>query len=365
MLSTAERLLFRPGWATVTFPPARSPCRTTAFSLPSAKSSGGMLHPRRSSPNERVCRWRIRPGFPTDGERSRRWARSTACTSATGACCRRSRRRAEAAGRRSVLVTFDPHPLDRAARALPAAAHHRRGEEGDPRGERARLRGLPRVHAERCPGTSRGGSWRRSCRTPRRARSSSSATTTASGRDRSGDPDTLRGSAKSSGSTVDVVPPFSRTAERCPPAASAPRSSAQTWGGARDCLGRPYSVRGVVVRGDGRGRQLGFPTANLSVGEREKLIPPQGIYAVRALLRSGTYAGALHLGPRPTFEGSPPTIELHLLDFEGDLYGEESASTSSSCLARSGRSRPSLRWWTRCGRTWRPRAAVDGTPRIA
>ena len=89
------------------------------------------------------------------------------------------------------------------------------------------------------------------------------------------------------------------------------------------CLGRPYSIRGVVVRGDGRGRGLGFPTANIRVADGDKLIPPQGIYAVRGVLRSGTYMGALHLGPRPTFKGSPPTIELHLLDFDADIYGEE------------------------------------------
>jgi riboflavin kinase/FMN adenylyltransferase len=92
---------------------------------------------------------------------------------------------------------------------------------------------------------------------------------------------------------------------------------------ARACLGRPYSIRGVVVRGDGRGRGLGFPTANLHVGDGDKLIPPQGIYAVKAVVRSGTHVGALHLGPRPTFKGSPPTIELHLLDFDADIYGEE------------------------------------------
>ena len=92
---------------------------------------------------------------------------------------------------------------------------------------------------------------------------------------------------------------------------------------ARACLGRPYSIRGVVVRGDGRGRDLGFPTANLRVAERDKLIPPQGIYAVKGVLKSGTYTGALHLGPRPTFKGSPPTIELHLLDFDRDIYGED------------------------------------------
>ena len=77
------------------------------------------------------------------------------------------------------------------------------------------------------------------------------------------------------------------------------------------------------MRGDGRGRDLGFPTANLRVSERDKLVPPQGIYAVKGVLRSGTYTGALHLGPRPTFKGSPPTIELHLLDFDRDIYGEE------------------------------------------
>ena len=95
---------------------------------------------------------------------------------------------------------------------------------------------------------------------------------------------------------------------------------------ARRGLGRPYSLRGLVVRGDHRGRTLGFPTANLEVrggGEGGKLIPPPGIYAVRGTVRSGTFDGALHIGPRPTFRGSPPTIEVHLLGFDEDIYGEE------------------------------------------
>ena len=79
----------------------------------------------------------------------------------------------------------------------------------------------------------------------------------------------------------------------------------------------------MVVRGEGRGRSLGFPTANLWVPLNGKLIPPQGVYAVRAGLRRGIFAGAIHIGPRPTFRGSPPSVELHLLDFEKDLYGEE------------------------------------------
>jgi riboflavin kinase/FMN adenylyltransferase len=142
------------------------------------------------------------------------------------------------------------------------------------------------------------------------------------GKDRSGDAETLAEIGRELGFEVDVVPPVQAVGG--PVSSSRIRAAIQRgdMDEARACLGRFYSVQGVVVRGEGRGRQLGFPTANLSVGEGDKLIPPQGIYAVRASMRAGTYAGALHLGPRPTFEGSPPTIELHVLDFEGDLYGE-------------------------------------------
>ncbi|MFQ5679580.1 MAG: bifunctional riboflavin kinase/FAD synthetase [Gemmatimonadota bacterium] len=87
-------------------------------------------------------------------------------------------------------------------------------------------------------------------------------------------------------------------------------------------LGRPYSLRGVVVHGMGRGRSLGFPTANLAPPSADKLLPRQGIYAVRASLDSEIRDGLLHLGPRPTFVGSPPSLELYLLEFEGEIYGE-------------------------------------------
>jgi riboflavin kinase/FMN adenylyltransferase len=143
------------------------------------------------------------------------------------------------------------------------------------------------------------------------------------GRDRSGDPDTLVAIGSELGFMVDVVPPVS--VDGSPVSSSRIRAAiAKTdMREARACLGRPYSIRGVVVRGEGRGRGLGFPTANLHVGDGHKLMPPQGIYAVKAVLRTGTHVGALHLGPRPTFKGSPPTIELHLLDFDADIYGEE------------------------------------------
>lgn len=143
------------------------------------------------------------------------------------------------------------------------------------------------------------------------------------GRDRSGDADTLRRLGAELGFGVDVVDPV--------PLDGGPVSSTRireaVAGGrmaeARSGLGRPYSLRGVVVRGDGRGKGLGFPTANLQVDSSDKLLPPAGVYAVWGVLRRGTFAGALHLGPRPTFRGSEPSVELHLMDFDEEIYGEE------------------------------------------
>lgn len=90
---------------------------------------------------------------------------------------------------------------------------------------------------------------------------------------------------------------------------------------ANRALGRRYAVTGGVVRGDGRGRKLGYPTANLRLPE-DKLVPGAGVYACRASTSAGRFAGALHIGPRPAFPGAKDTFEVHLLDFEGDLYGE-------------------------------------------
>jgi riboflavin kinase/FMN adenylyltransferase len=143
------------------------------------------------------------------------------------------------------------------------------------------------------------------------------------GKGRSGDVETLEQIGEELGFLVDVVSPI-RTGEE--PVSSTRIRGALLEGdveSARLGLGRPYSIRGLVVRGEGRGRQLGFPTANLFVPLNGKLIPPPGVYAVRGCLKRGVFDGAIHIGPRPTFTGSRPTIELHLLDFEGDIYGEE------------------------------------------
>ena len=82
-------------------------------------------------------------------------------------------------------------------------------------------------------------------------------------------------------------------------------------------LGRPAEVEGTVVRGDGRGRELGFPTANLDVPE-ELLVPPDGVYAGAACGRRA----AVSIGTNPHFDGLERRVEAHLLDFDDDLYGQ-------------------------------------------
>lgn len=87
-------------------------------------------------------------------------------------------------------------------------------------------------------------------------------------------------------------------------------------------LGRPFVLRGTVEHGAEVGRGLGFPTANLAV-QLNKLVPATGIYAVHVKSPDGRHLGALNIGYRPTFGGDRLTIEVFLLDFDGDLYGSQ------------------------------------------
>jgi riboflavin kinase/FMN adenylyltransferase len=86
-------------------------------------------------------------------------------------------------------------------------------------------------------------------------------------------------------------------------------------------LGRPYRLAGPVVRGFERGRTIGFPTANISVAA-DRAMPALGVYATRASVVGLGLAGATNIGRRPTFDAGHVSIETHLLDFEGDIYGE-------------------------------------------
>ena len=90
---------------------------------------------------------------------------------------------------------------------------------------------------------------------------------------------------------------------------------------ARTLLGRPFDLDGVVMTGDGRGRQLGVPTANLAVPDG-LATPPLGVYAGRARVGDVWYLAATNIGVNPTFGGDAVRIETYILDFDADIYGE-------------------------------------------
>ena len=147
------------------------------------------------------------------------------------------------------------------------------------------------------------------------------------GHDRRGNAELLKVMGGRLGFTVDVIPP--QVVEEHVVSSTEIRRQLQEHGdveAAADMLGRPYSLSGTVVRGDGRGRTIGFPTANIHVGHARKVVPAQGVYAVRVeRIRTGAaeMPGMMNMGVRPTFGGGERTVEVHLLDFEDDVYGED------------------------------------------
>jgi riboflavin kinase / FMN adenylyltransferase len=91
---------------------------------------------------------------------------------------------------------------------------------------------------------------------------------------------------------------------------------------ANSYLGHPYSFKGKVVKGMQLGRKLGYPTANIEVDYPYKLIPANGVYVVKCLVKGQWYGGMMNIGNNPTVEGKSFSIEVHLFDFEMDIYGE-------------------------------------------
>lgn len=151
------------------------------------------------------------------------------------------------------------------------------------------------------------------------------------GRDRRGDADLLETLGKKHHFTVDIIPPqvveehvVSSTEIRELIGKGDVASAAQL-------LNRRYSLRGTVVRGDGRGAQIGFPTANLQIDHPRKVVPAEGVYAVEVGILSDdghpedgeTRRGMMNIGYRPTFGKRDLSLEVHLLDFSGDLYGRD------------------------------------------
>jgi riboflavin kinase/FMN adenylyltransferase len=143
------------------------------------------------------------------------------------------------------------------------------------------------------------------------------------GRGREGGVDTMRRVGAARGFAVEVVAPVCDAAGL--PISSSRIRRALEVGDVRqaaDALGREYTVAGRVVAGAGRGRTLGYPTLNVLPGSPRKLLPANGVYAVRVATGAGEFGGMLNLGGRPTFDESAHAIEAHLFDAGGDFYGD-------------------------------------------
>ena len=139
---------------------------------------------------------------------------------------------------------------------------------------------------------------------------------------RGGDVTFLASVAAKCGFRLEAVPPVMQDGERISSTRIRQAIRDGNLAGAERMLGRPYTVSGRVIEGRKLGRTLGFPTANLATGEAQ--LPGDGVWSVWAILADGRILpGVANLGVRPTVDGTLRSLEVHLLDFSGDLYGSE------------------------------------------
>jgi len=143
------------------------------------------------------------------------------------------------------------------------------------------------------------------------------------GKDRQGDFETLKKLAQELEFSVTELGPFKIEEDLV----SSTKIRTLLLGGdiksANKLLGRNYFVNGKIVGGEGRGRDLNFPTANIELDSRDKLIPGDGVYAVYAFLGSKKVAGMMNIGVRPTFVSGARVMEVNLFDFHETIYGEK------------------------------------------
>jgi riboflavin kinase / FMN adenylyltransferase len=231
-------------------------------------------------------------------------------------------RRAEAAGRESVLVTFEPHPLEvvnpQAAPPLLTTGPERREILAQTALDLAYFLRFDRRVAAMSPEEFVRHVLLERCGMEELVIGHDHGF----GRGRSGDVETLKHLGAVHGFDVDVVPPVDFGDQHVSSSRVRRAVAGGDLGSAAKMLGRPYTVSGLVGHGDGRGRRLGVPTVNLTEVPPQKLLPPDGIYAVEVEWRGGRTGGMMHQGPRPTFADGRRTLEANLFDFEGDLYGE-------------------------------------------
>jgi riboflavin kinase / FMN adenylyltransferase len=230
--------------------------------------------------------------------------------------------RAAATGWKSLVVTFEPHPLEvvnpAAARPLLSVGLEKFEVLAESGIDYVAV--LPFTHALSQYGPDQ--FIDHVLRARFRMREMISGYDNGFGRGRSGDVETIRSMGAKRGFRVEIVPPTTMHDGR--PVSSTSIRRAIAGGDLRSAeqeLGRPYAVSGYVSAGDRRGRTLGYPTINIPLPPPRKLLPPEGVYAVCVQTPAGTRGGMLNLGPRPTFADPRVTIEAHLFDTGGDLYG--------------------------------------------
>jgi len=144
----------------------------------------------------------------------------------------------------------------------------------------------------------------------------------ACGKNRVGDAEFLRKIGKEMDFSVSVVPPKIVKGEIISSTLIRQALAAGNMKRVLTLAGHYFSLAGPVVSGDKRGRTLGFPTANLDVDKKQAL-PPDGVYATLAYIDDHIYQAMSNIGVRPTFDNGPRSIEVFLLDYQGDLYGKE------------------------------------------
>ena len=140
------------------------------------------------------------------------------------------------------------------------------------------------------------------------------------GKDRAGDVNTLAELCSAANMMLDVVEPIQVNAQLVSSSTVRKLVSAGEMHAAIELLGHSYQVRGVVEEGVKRGRTIGFPTANL--GQIATLLPPNGVYAGVAHIDDEAHVAAINLGPNPTFGENAQKFEAHVINFDGDLYGQ-------------------------------------------
>lgn len=140
------------------------------------------------------------------------------------------------------------------------------------------------------------------------------------GRDRAGDISTLQDLCDKAGMVLEIVEPMKLGDTLVSSSAIRSLIAGGEMARAVELLGHPYRVCGTVARGAVRGRSIGFPTANLE--DVETLLPCDGVYAGASYFADELYPAAIHLGPNPTFEEDRRKLEVHLVGYDGELYGQ-------------------------------------------